>query len=181
MGSEFSPTARTVHIMAASFQSSRDTAGRDDLLRLNCGRLTTPNQAESQPVQDGRDMLDDYTIPIERKLWGNSLDSLVRSTYCRDRKIPDEVEVNIKLSEAGAGIGWLDTAKSPRQLLGGARADGSYVLSLYATKPRSWWRMGRQKRGVLCRGTQRTPRSSHLASSAWRRPSTRRPHVCKGL
>jgi len=96
----------------ADFGSFKEIPGREDLLRLICGRLMT---------SDGQDIQDDYTIPIEKKLWGKPLDSILRSTYCKARGVsmePDEAEVRVKfmLLEAGAGLGWLDTSLSVRQL-----------------------------------------------------------------
>ncbi|OLP83159.1 hypothetical protein AK812_SmicGene36121 [Symbiodinium microadriaticum] len=96
----------------ADFGSFKEIPGREDLLRLICGRLMT---------SDGQDIQDDYTIPIEKKLWGKPLDSILRSTYCKARGVsmePDEAEVRLKfmLPEAGAGLGWLDTSLSVRQL-----------------------------------------------------------------
>ncbi|CAL1158124.1 unnamed protein product [Cladocopium goreaui] len=94
----------------SDFNTFKQTAGRDDLIRLIVGRFMT---------SDGQDIQDDYTLAIEKKLWRKSLDSIIRSTYCKERGVlDDDVKVFVKflLPQAGAGLGWLDTSKSPLQL-----------------------------------------------------------------
>lgn len=72
----------------SDFNTFKQTAGRDDLIRLIVGRFMT---------SDGQDIQDDYTLAIEKKLWRKSLDSIIRSTYCKERGVlDDDVKVFVK-------------------------------------------------------------------------------------
>lgn len=109
----------------SDFHTFRQTTGRDDLIRLIVGRFMT---------SDGQDVQDDYTLPIEKKLWRKSLDSIMRNSYCRERGVSEEdVKVYVKflLPQAGAGLGWLDTSQSPLQL---KLKDSDIVEVLFAEK-----------------------------------------------
>lgn len=97
-------------VRPSDFSSFKQSTCRDDLLRLIVARFMT---------SDGQDCQDDYTLPIEKNQWRKSLDSILRSSYAKDRGVSDdEVEIKVKflLPQAGAGLGWLDSSKSPLQL-----------------------------------------------------------------
>ncbi|CAK9046062.1 unnamed protein product [Durusdinium trenchii] len=94
---------------------------------------------------DGQDCQDDYTLPIEKNQWRKSLDSILRSSYAKDRGVSDdEVEIKVKflLPQAGAGLGWLDSSKSPLQLKlkdGGQRHCGGALRQGRASQCTRGW------------------------------------------
>lgn len=92
------------------FRSLKDVPARDDLIRLVIGRLLS---------EDGHDMQDDYTLPIEKQFWHRSLSFIFKHTYCESRGIRDPqavVRVRFMLDEAGSGLGWFDMDQTPLDL-----------------------------------------------------------------
>lgn len=91
------------------FKSFKEIPEREGLLRLIVGRLITA---------DGHDIQDDYTLPIEKQFHQHPLSYILKWTYGPARGIPNRAQIHVKfmLSEAGAGLGWLDVEKSPEEL-----------------------------------------------------------------
>lgn len=92
------------------YVSFREIAHRSNLLRVIIGRLVT---------EDGHDMNDDYTVPIEEEFLHKPFAWILRNTFCLARGVPPlttVLSVRFALDQAGAGLGWLDCEKNPVEL-----------------------------------------------------------------